>query len=153
MHNLYYTRTTNSVIRNTSFDDAMWGSALDLTGAVDTVVDGCNFSNIRQSVVYFDTGGYARDSQNLTMTGIVAQNVSSLATVGGPGLVMHSVKARGVRFGFFLHGQQPNVSDLDIILGGDTPSAADTDLLPTLFLRNDSLGCGLSLQGSTVQFV
>jgi hypothetical protein len=153
MHNLYYTRTTNAVIRNTTFDDAMWGSALDLTGALDTVVDGCNFSNIRQSVVYFDSGGYARDAKNLTMTRIVATNVSSLATVGGPGLVMQSVRARGVRFGFFLHGQQPDVSDLDIVLGGDTPSAADTELPPTLFLRNDSLGCGQSLGASMVKFV
>ncbi len=153
MHNLYYTRTANAVIRNTTFDDAMWGSALDLTGALDTVVDSCNFSNIRQSVVYFDTGGYARDARNLTMTRIVATNVSSLATVGGPGLVMHSVRARGVRFGFFLHGQQPDVSDLDIVLGGATPSAADTALPPTLFLRNDSLGCAQNLGASTVQFV
>lgn len=116
-------------------------------------VQGCNFSNIRQSIAYFDTGGYTRDAQNLTMTQVVATNVSSLATVGGPGFVMRSVKARGVRFGFFLHGYQPIVSELDVVLGGDTPSAHDTALPPTLFLRNDSIGCGLGLEDSVVQFV
>ena len=151
MHTLYYTRTNNALIQNTSFDDAMFGSALDLTGAFNTKIVDCSFSNIRQSVVYHANGGYARQADNTSIEDSTAVNCSSIATIGSPHLTITNLAASAVRFGFYLHGgADAEVSDSTFELGGETPSAADTDIPAALVLADG--GEELTLSGVRVSY-
>jgi hypothetical protein len=151
MHTLYFTRTETALIENTDFDDAMFGSALDLTEAFNTRVANCSFSNIRQSVVYHANGGYTRQADNTSIEGATVVNCSSVATIGSPHLTISGLHATAVRFGFYLHGGLDSLVSKSVLhIGGDTPSAADTSMPASLILADG--GHGLSLSGVDVSF-
>eukprot|EP01052_Picozoa_sp_SAG31_P039192 SAG31_NODE_5386_length_2572_cov_1.695916_1_plen_712_part_10 len=136
-HTLYFTRTDELLIEGTQFDDAMWGSALTMTGCFNTLVRGCFFSNMRQSVVYHADGGYTRNGDNMSLVDNRAENCSSIGTVGSPNFAVHRFEGKGFLFGLFLHGGvRSTVSNVELSLGGATPSAADTDMGPAFLLAD-----------------
>eukprot|EP00658_Telonema_sp_P-2_P011614 TRINITY_DN14435_c0_g1_i3.p1 TRINITY_DN14435_c0_g1~~TRINITY_DN14435_c0_g1_i3.p1 ORF type:complete len:309 (+),score=73.54 TRINITY_DN14435_c0_g1_i3:134-1060(+) len=151
MHTLYFTRTEGALISHSRFDDAMWGSALDLTGAYNTRVESCQFSNIRQAVVYHANGGYTREGNNTVMTDIVAVNCSTIAVIGSPYFYLSNLNASGVRWGFDLSGGSvAELWNVTLSLGGETPSATGSNMSTALILADS--GNQLLLSRSVVHF-